>query len=133
MRYTITGTSEANSEDIAVTVVADSAGDAMDLACREGIRPKSVTPIPDAPQPRYEYKMVQIPTEIEVADTGQPGAAAALFLQSVINQHAEQGWEFYRVDSIGVRRKPDWFRRLFGHEGSFVTYYVITLRREWRQ
>jgi hypothetical protein len=48
----------------------------------------------------YVYRMVQLPQNI-AATPGQEGEIAA-YLESTVNAHAKQGWEFYRVDTISM-------------------------------
>ena len=61
----------------------------------------------------YEYKMVQIPPNIEVR--GAPkGQEAAWYLQDIVNKMAKEGWEFYRVDEVGVVVQPGCLGMLFG-------------------
>jgi hypothetical protein len=50
--------------------------------------------------------MVQVPPAIAVKEKEHRGTEAATYMESVVNQMAQQGWEFYRVDSIGVQLKP---------------------------
>ena len=49
-----------------------------------------------------KYKMIQVPPTISVKEKEHKGTEAAVYLESVVNQMAAQGWQFYRVDSIGV-------------------------------
>jgi len=78
----------------------------------------------------YTYKMVQIPPNISVQMKEHKGNEAAAYLQNVVNEHAENGWEFYRIDSIGVQVKPGCFDVLRGKKEENNMYHVITLRRE---
>lgn len=77
----------------------------------------------------YTYKMVQIPPNIEVKASKHKGNEAAIYLQNVVNEHAEEGWEFYRVDSIGVSVKGGCFDALMGKKDSMGSYYVISFRK----
>ncbi|MEM4723488.1 MAG: hypothetical protein QXP01_00575 [Candidatus Hadarchaeum sp.] len=76
----------------------------------------------------YEYKMVQIPPTIKVkgAATGQE---AAVYLQDLANQMAADGWEFYRVDTVGVVIAPGCLGSLLGKREELVHYFVVTFRR----
>lgn len=78
---------------------------------------------------RYTYKMVQVPPTILVKQKEHRGNEAAVYLQTVVSEHAEQGWEFQRVDAIGVQVQPGCLASLLGQRTSEVTYYVVTLRR----
>lgn len=88
---------------------------------------------PLAPPPGYVYKMVQIPPVIEIGGGGSAGQEAAAYLQRVVNAHAGQGWEFCRVDPIGVRTRvsPGCLGVFLGERETVTTteYYVITFRR----
>jgi len=78
---------------------------------------------------QYDYKMIQIPPTIEIKETKAQGQEAALYLESLANDMAKEGWEFYRIDTIGVLMKPGCLRSLFGGKPTFVEYYVVTFRR----
>jgi hypothetical protein len=77
----------------------------------------------------YTYKMVQIPPSITVKDGVPVGHQAAAYLEGVVNGMAEQGWEFYRIDSIGVRVTPGCLMALIGVPATNLQYYVVTFRR----
>ncbi|MCK1068938.1 DUF4177 domain-containing protein [Pluralibacter gergoviae] len=52
---------------------------------------------------------------------------AAAYLQDVVNQWASEGWEFQRVDTIGIEERAG----CFGTKAmGLVNYYVITFRKE---
>jgi hypothetical protein len=78
----------------------------------------------------YEYKMVQIPPTIVVKAAEHRGNEAAYYLQSVANEQARQGWEFYRVDTVGVVTQPGCLGMLFGQKQTSFEYYVVTFRRQ---
>ena len=78
----------------------------------------------------YTYKMVQIPTNIAVQMKAHKGNEAAAYLESVVNEYAEQGWEFFRVDSVGVQVQPGCFDALGGKSEQNDVYHVVTFRRE---
>ncbi len=77
----------------------------------------------------YQYKMVQIPPEINVRQKEVKGQEAAIYLESVVSDYAKQGWEFQRVDVIGVKQVPGCWAALFGARPVDYNYYVITFRR----
>jgi len=79
---------------------------------------------------RYEYRMVQIPPNVSVAAKKHKGNEAAAYLQEVVDTHAQDGWEFYRIDSIGVETTPGCLAGLFGQKATLSHYHVISLRRE---
>lgn len=78
----------------------------------------------------YEYYMVQVPPTIQVKQKEFVGNEAAYFLQTTANQYAAQGWEFYRVDSIGVSVQPGCLGIIMGHKQELLSYYVLTFRRQ---
>lgn len=78
----------------------------------------------------YQYKMVQVPPNIEVQSKEHRGNEAATYLQGVVNSQAQDGWEFYRIDTIGVNVKPGCFAALLGQKEVLSTYYVITFRKQ---
>jgi hypothetical protein len=81
------------------------------------------------------YKMVQIPPNIAVQAKGlfgkapDPSQLAAQYLESVVNQMAGDGWEFLRVDTIGVKSSPGCLGGLFGYKETQELYYVMTFRK----
>lgn len=74
--------------------------------------------------------MIQIPPTIVVREEEELGNEAADYLESLANEQALQGWEFYRVDTIGVETRPGCLASLFGARQSLEEYYVVTFRRE---
>lgn len=90
-------------------------------------------PWPDEVRPepasRFIYKMVQIPPTIAVQKGGDARSAAAAYLESVVQNAARSGWDFYRVDSIGVLIPPGCLGSLLGHSHQERLYYVVTFRK----
>ncbi|QFS86284.1 MULTISPECIES: DUF4177 domain-containing protein [unclassified Marinobacter] len=78
----------------------------------------------------YQYKMVQVPPNIEVQAKQQRGNEAAAYLEDVVNTYAKDGWEFYRVDAIGVNVKPGCIAGLFGQKEALSTYHVVSFRKQ---
>jgi hypothetical protein len=77
----------------------------------------------------YEYRMLQIPPEIYVKSGSLKGQEASNYLQETVAKNTENGWEFYRVDAIGVKQRPGCMAALFGARATDYIYYVITFRR----
>lgn len=77
----------------------------------------------------YEYKMVQIPPSIQVQAKEARGNEAAFYLEQIANQYSAQGWEFYRVDTVGVLTSPGCLASLLGQKASYLDYFVVTMRR----
>lgn len=76
----------------------------------------------------YEYKMMQVPPTIVVKEKGWRGQEAAYYLESLVNEQAAKGWEFYRVDAVGVAIKPGCLAGLLGVKETLREYYVVTFR-----
>ena len=53
----------------------------------------------------------------------------AAYLESVVNEHSSEGWEFCRVDEVGVRVNPGCLAGLFGAPVQHTVYYVVTFRQ----
>jgi len=83
---------------------------------------------PQGEDRRFEYKMVQIPPTIVVREA--KGQEAAVYLDEVVNSQARQGWDFYRVDQIGVQVASGCLTALLGAKAETVFHYVITFRRK---
>ncbi|MHB9130445.1 MAG: DUF4177 domain-containing protein [Armatimonadota bacterium] len=78
----------------------------------------------------FEYKMVQVPPTIVVQAKEARGNEAAYYLEQVANQYAAQGWEFYRVDTVGVVTQPGCLAGILGAKQTVVDYFVVTFRRQ---
>ena len=73
----------------------------------------------------YQYKMVQVPPNV-IATQKRTGNEAADYLQAIVNQEASEGWEFQRIDTLGVA-VPQGCLGTGGHQ--VTQYCVITFRR----
>ncbi|WP_186415981.1 DUF4177 domain-containing protein [Stutzerimonas stutzeri] len=51
----------------------------------------------------YEYKIVAVPPSIDLKGTTQKGQEAAMYLKAQVNEHAAEGWDFYRIDRVGFQ------------------------------
>ena len=75
----------------------------------------------------FEYKMVQLPqTFILKKDTG---SEIAVHLEKLAQEWASKGWEFYRIDSVGVLVQPGCLGPLLGVKQSMTYYNIVTFRR----
>lgn len=86
----------------------------------------------------YIYKMVQVPRNIEVVapsilsgkQRADPTTVAAAYIEAIVNDNAAQGWEFYRIDSVGVSSSPGCLGGVLGHKMTFDSYSVISFRKQ---
>ena len=74
----------------------------------------------------YEYKMKQLPPSIQATNKQQMETIAASLLQNMVDEHAVDGWEFFRVDQFMVIEPTGCLNS--GKEAR-VPYYVVTFRR----
>jgi hypothetical protein len=80
-----------------------------------------------AKMPQYVYKVVPFIGNIksnEGADT------VAKQLNSVINQHAADGWEFHQMGDVNIRVKPGCLASLFGASASYIRFDQLVFRRQ---
>jgi hypothetical protein len=78
----------------------------------------------------YQYKMMQVPPVIKIKAKEYQGGEAAAYMEEIVNQEAQTGWEFYRVDTLGVYTQAGCIAALFGGKDELFEYYVITFRKE---
>ena len=75
----------------------------------------------------FEYKMIQLPqTFLLKKDTGNE---IAVHLEKLIQEWAGKGWEFYRIDSVGVAVQPGCLGALTGVKQSMTYYNIVAFRR----
>jgi hypothetical protein len=77
---------------------------------------------------KYQYKMVQVPPSISIKSKDYRGGEAAGYLEQIVKQWSELGWEFYRMDALGVQIQAGCLASLFGQGVQERTYYVMTFR-----
>ncbi|MCU8032724.1 MULTISPECIES: hypothetical protein [unclassified Shewanella] len=77
----------------------------------------------------FKYKMVQIPANITVQMKAHKGNEAAAYMEQVVNQWAADGWEFYRVDAVGVTLQPGCGGATSGKNAESSVYHVISFRK----
>lgn len=75
----------------------------------------------------YDFKMVQLPqTFVLQKDTGTEIAA---YLEKISREMSAQGWEFFRIDQVGVAVQPGCMGALTGVKQTMTYYNVVTFRR----
>jgi hypothetical protein len=77
----------------------------------------------------YDYKMVEVAPRLAFDKGEKTKGRLAAYLEEIVNQHASQGWEFYRVDSMSKTIHPGCLGALFGERSRAIMYYVVTFRR----
>lgn len=76
----------------------------------------------------YDYKMVQVPRDLETLK-GQGDGLAAKMLQRIIDENTYDKWEFYRIDNLTITEKPGCFGALTGQKETFSSVGVVCFRR----
>jgi hypothetical protein len=74
--------------------------------------------------------MVQAPKNLATKGAQSSAGIAEGYLQSVVDQNAADGWEFYRVDEMTVSNSPGCLGALLGQKETYTVYNVISFRRE---
>ena len=87
---------------------------------------KWVAPTPF--QGPFEYKMIQVAEHVVVKEEALKGNEGAAYLQTAVNEQAQQGWEFFRIDEMTLSISSP---ALFGTraQGTPTRFYVVTFRR----
>lgn len=80
-------------------------------------------------QSQYIYRMVQVPPDVEINSASDRGHAAELYLTSLTAEMGHEGWDFFRIDTIGVVERPGCMARLLGFGATVTYYYVVAFRR----
>ena len=78
----------------------------------------------------YEYKIIQIPPNIEVQSNEQQGQARARFLEAMLNEQIKDGWEFYRIDNMGGVVNPGCLGSLMGQKQAHEIFCVVSFRKK---
>ena len=78
----------------------------------------------------YEYKMIQAEKGVLVK-AGRSQGAAAVHLQTLVDTHAVEGWEYYSMETISTLEEPGCgcLGRLLGFRAVLTESYVMVFRR----
>ena len=77
----------------------------------------------------FEYHTYQFAPNITIEPGDNEWEAAAEYLGERINHFAKYGWQFLRIDQIGVYKKRGCIAALFGQSGQLTLHYVATFQR----
>ncbi len=78
---------------------------------------------------RYEYYMLQIPSNFAARQNTTAGNEIAAYVQDWANRLSSDGWEFYRIDTMGMTEMPGCLGGLFGGQATHTQYSIMTFRR----
>lgn len=110
--------------------------DVIGMARSQPAKPKTaVTTKPPPHQARdvgFSYKMVPMPpdlwTKVNATHT-EAGKTASAGLQSVVDKHAVDGWEFFRIDEFHTSSPHGCLGIMLPMEPAKHVHYVVTFRR----
>jgi len=79
---------------------------------------------------RYEYMVVPFIGRLKSGLFSTQGAGdVSKQLTEVINQYANQGWEFRTVNDVNIEVKPGCLASLFGAKTAFIPFDQVIFRR----
>ena len=73
----------------------------------------------------YQYNVVPFIGKITAKESAQNVAEQ---LKSLINTWAQQGWEFYRIDSVQIQISPGCLASLLGAKASYMNFDQVIFR-----
>ena len=74
----------------------------------------------------YNYKVAPF---MGVVKAGGSAGEVASQLETLISQHAVDGWEFYQLGSVNIEVKPGCIAGLLGRDSDYVRYDQAIFRR----
>jgi len=80
----------------------------------------------------YKYKIIPISGNltIEIRRGKDLGVTLAQYIETKINEMAQKGWEFYRMDNYTAQELVGCLASIFGHKGGNVSYNLLVFRKE---
>ena len=78
----------------------------------------------------YKYKVVPFLGQLKRGVVSMDNASkVSEQLQELIDRHAAEGWDFYRIDKVDIQISPGCLAGLFGSKVSFITFDQVVFRR----
>ena len=78
----------------------------------------------------YEYRVVPFIGQIKRGVFSTENArTVSQQLQNMINKGAQQGWEFYRIDKVGIHASAGCLASLLGAKDTFLDFDQVVFRR----
>jgi hypothetical protein len=74
----------------------------------------------------YTYKVAPFIGKIK---SNQSAAEVSAQLESLINSHAAQGWEFVELGNVNIEVRPGCLAGLFGAKESYIRFDQIVFRK----
>jgi hypothetical protein len=76
---------------------------------------------------KYRYSVVPFIGRIKGS---QSASEVGKQLQSLIDQHASQGWELHEVTNVNIEVRPGCLASLFGGQVSYMRFDQVIFRQE---
>ena len=76
---------------------------------------------------KFSYKVVPFIGSIKSGDSPENVSRQ---LQSVIDSHAAQGWEFWTFNDVNIAVQPGCLAGLMGQKSTYMAYDQLVFRRE---
>jgi hypothetical protein len=81
----------------------------------------------------WRYKVVALPRDVAVMKKvfggPDPKDVVAGYLERIIEAEAQQGWEFYRIDTVNILEQPGCLGSLLGQKETLTAYNLVTFRK----
>jgi hypothetical protein len=74
----------------------------------------------------FTYKVAPF---LGVLESGQTASTVASQLEQMINEHANQGWEFYQLNEVSIEVRPGCLGKFLGRESDYMRYDQLIFRR----
>ncbi len=74
----------------------------------------------------YQYKVVPFNTRVKM---GSPTAECSTQLETVINDHAKDGWEFFQLSQINILVQPGCLAGLGGARPTYMPIDQVVFRK----
>ena len=79
---------------------------------------------------QYEYFVAPFFDQLVQGEfTDESAQIGCRNLQNLLNQHAADGWEYYRSEQVIAHVEPRWFAPLVNRQATSQRYMLIVFRR----
>jgi hypothetical protein len=85
---------------------------------------------PPSSTQEYRYQVVPFLGTMNTGIfTNENARTVSSQLQRLINQHAEQGWQFYSLEKVNIQTNPGCIGQLLGQSASYITFDQVIFRQ----
>lgn len=78
----------------------------------------------------YEYKTVPVTQYLTCKKGLNLSQTLASYIQDIINEMSQEGWEYYRSDNFTICESPGCLDSLFGGKVRYGNFNILVFRRE---